>query len=167
MGDGEAVDAAVTPPSLRLHTSRGYRVAGASGAGQLPGMSTPLTLTSTQLGGVIWILIFCWTAGGGGRTGVGAATTNCIAFEAQTPVVPAAGQDPGLVTWTPRFPTLTTSAASTPIVTCVAEPKITVRAWPPTVALRPLTKPVPVTARLKPALPEVTGLGVMLFNVGL
>ena len=71
------------------------------------------------------------------------------------------------MTRTSTLPALTTSAASTPIVTRVAEPKITVRAWPPTVALRPLTKPAPVTARLKPELPEATGLGAMLFSVGL
>lgn len=35
-----------------------YGFAGVSGAGQFPGISTPLTLTSTQFGGVIWILIF-------------------------------------------------------------------------------------------------------------
>ena len=35
-----------------------YRFVGASDTGQLPGISTPLTLTSTQLGGVISILIF-------------------------------------------------------------------------------------------------------------
>src|SRR6266446_104114 len=115
--------------------------------------------------------MFGYAGGGGGGAGVGGATINRIVFEPQPPVgpgtVPGTAQDPGLVTWTATFPTLTTSAASTPIVTRVAELKITVRACPPTVALRPLAKPVPVTARLNPAFPAPSVLGVRPVNPGL
>jgi hypothetical protein len=54
-------------------------------------------------------------------------------------------------------------------VTCVAEPKVTGRAWPPTVAVAPFTKPVPVMVRAKAAEPAVTldGLKLVMLGVGL
>src|SRR5215472_9976429 len=56
--------------------------------------------------------------------------------------------------------------ACTAILTCVAESTVTVRAWPPTVAVAPAAKPVPVTVSVKAALPAVTLAGLRLLMVG-
>src|SRR5262249_33680263 len=77
-------------------------------------------------------------------------------------------QEVGLVITTAGVPWLATSVACNAILTCVAESTVTVRAWPPTVALAPAAKPVPVTVSVKAALPAVTlaGLRVLMLGVG-
>ena len=85
----------------------------------------------------------------------------------ETQLLPA--QFGGLVTTTATLPTAATSAARTAIVTWVAETTVTARAMPPTVAVAPFTKPVPVTVRGKAALPAAmpAGLSEPRFGVGL
>jgi hypothetical protein len=56
--------------------------------------------------------------------------------------------------------------ASSAIRTCVAESTVTLRAWPPTVAVAPAAKPVPVAVSVKAALPAVTLAGLRLVMVG-
>src|SRR5499427_5501278 len=77
-------------------------------------------------------------------------------------------QEVGLVTTTAGVPWLATSVACNATLTCVAESTVTVRAWPPTVAVAPAAKPVPVTVSVKAALPAVTlaGLRVLMLGVG-
>src|SRR5262252_8355258 len=77
-------------------------------------------------------------------------------------------QEVGLVITTAGVPWLATSVACNAILTCVAESTVTVRAWPPTVAVAPAAKPVPVTVSVKAALPAVTlaGLRVLMLGVG-
>src|SRR5262249_24095722 len=77
-------------------------------------------------------------------------------------------QEVGLVITTAGVPWLATSVACNAILTCVAESTVTVRAWPPTVALAPAAKPVPVTVSVKAVLPAVTlaGLRVLMLGVG-
>jgi hypothetical protein len=71
-----------------------------------------------------------------------------------------------LVIRTGTFPGVATSATDTATVTCVAEPKVTVRTCPPTVAVAPLTKPEPATLRGKLALPATTTAGLTLAMIG-
>ncbi len=52
------------------------------------------------------------------------------------------------------------------MVSCVGELMVTVRAWAPTVAVAPLTKPEPVTVRAKAGLPAATLAGVRLARLG-
>src|SRR5215470_20239091 len=77
-------------------------------------------------------------------------------------------QEVGLVITTAGVPWLATSVACNAILTCVAESTVTVRAWPPTVAVAPAAKPVPVAVSVKAALPAVTlaGLRVLMLGVG-
>src|SRR5499427_1100052 len=75
-------------------------------------------------------------------------------------------QEVGLVTTTAGVPWLATSVACNATLTCVAESTVTVRAWPPTVAVAPAAKPVPVTVSVKAALPAVTLAGLRLLMLG-
>src|SRR6266700_2355308 len=94
--------------------------------------------------------------------GGGAVTLRARVLEAQRPPTQAAG----LVTRTATVPWAATSAASTAMVSCVGELMVTVRAWAPTVAVAPLTKPEPVTVRAKAGLPAATLAGVRLARLG-
>src|SRR4030095_2761151 len=77
--------------------------------------------------------------------GGGAVTLSESALEAQRPPTQAAG----LGTCTGSVPGLATAPASTAMESCVGEMRETGRGWPPTVAVAPVTKPVPVTVRAK------------------
>src|SRR5262249_39293363 len=90
--------------------------------------------------------------GGGGVAVLGAVTLRLPLFDVPTPFV----QDAGFATWTATAPWVTTSVASSAILTCVVESTITVRAWPPTVAVAPAANPAPVAVSGKAALPAVT-----------
>src|SRR5262245_20864565 len=93
---------------------------------------------------------------------LGAAMLALTLFDAHT----AFAHGAGFVTTTARVPWLATSVACTAILICVAESTVTVRAWPPTAAVAPVAKPVPVTVSVKAALPAVTLAGLTLVMVG-
>src|SRR5499425_1815611 len=93
---------------------------------------------------------------------LGEATLKLTLFDAHV----AFAQEAGLVTTTARVPWPATSRPCTAILTCVAESTVTVRGWPPTVAVAPAAKPVPVTVSVKAALPAVTLAGLKLLMVG-
>src|SRR5262249_9000093 len=93
---------------------------------------------------------------------LGAAPVMGARFDAHT----AFAQDDGLVTTTASVPWLATSVPCTAILTCVPESTVTVRAWPPTVAVAPAAKPVPVTVSVKATLPAVTLAGLKLLMLG-
>src|SRR5262245_9541212 len=64
------------------------------------------------------------------------------------------------------LPALVTSEVCTATVSWVADPKLTARDWPPTVAVEPLTKPVPDRLIAKAPLPAVTPVGLRLLMLG-
>src|SRR5215831_17458472 len=101
-------------------------------------------------------------AEGGVVAVLGAVTLKLTLFDVHTPLV----QDAWFATWTETVPWVTTSVASSAILTCVVESTITVRAWPPTVAVAPAAKPVPVTVSVKAVLPAVTLAGLRLLMLG-
>jgi hypothetical protein len=72
----------------------------------------------------------------------------------------------GLVTWIGTDPTAATSAACTLMSSCVPLTKLTERGVPPTVAVAPLTNPVPVARTVKAVLPATTLAGVRLVMLG-
>jgi len=96
---------------------------------------------------------------------LGAVILRLALFDIHTPLV----QDAWFATWTTTAPWVTTSVASSAILTCVVESTITVRAWPPTVAVAPAANPAPVAVRMKAPLPAVTlaGLRLLMLGVGL
>src|SRR6266545_2534255 len=94
--------------------------------------------------------------------GGGAVTLGESGLEAQRPPTQAAG----LLTCTATLPCPATSPASTAMESCVGEIRVTVRGWPPTVAVAPGTKPVPVTARAKAGVPAATLAGARLARLG-
>src|SRR5215470_10185970 len=96
---------------------------------------------------------------------LGAVTLRLTLFDVHTPLV----QDAWFATWTATAPWVTTSVASSAILTCVVESTITVRAWLPTVAVAPAANPAPVAVRMKAPLPAVTlaGLRLLMLGVGL
>ena len=104
-------------------------------------------------------------AGVGAGAAAGAVTLSVTPLDAQRPPL----QMPGLVACTMSAPALTRSVACMATVNCVAETKVVARAWPLTVAVAPLTNPVPLTVRGKAALPAVTlaGLRLVMLGVGL
>jgi len=93
---------------------------------------------------------------------LGAVTLRLTLFDVHTPPV----QDAWFATWTARAPWATRSVASNAILTCVVESTITVRAWPPTVAVAPAAKPAPVAVSVKAPLPAVTLAGLRLLMLG-
>ena len=97
--------------------------------------------------------------------GGGAVTPRLAVFEAHCPPT----QFGGLATCTPTLPGEAMSAASTAMLTCVAETNVSVREAPPTVAVAPDAKPVPVSVRANPLDPAPTldGLSPVMFGVGL
>jgi len=103
-------------------------------------------------------------AEGGVVAVLGAATPRLTLFDVHTPLV----QGAWFATWTATVPWVTTSVASSAILTCVVESTITVRAWPPTVAVAPAANPAPVAVSVKAPLPAVTlaGLRLLMFGVG-
>jgi hypothetical protein len=72
----------------------------------------------------------------------------------------------GLVTWIGTDPAAATSAACTLMSSCVPLTTLTERGVPPTVAVAPLTNPVPVARTVKAALPATTLEGVRLVMLG-
>src|SRR6266511_4062793 len=94
--------------------------------------------------------------------GGGAVTLSESGLEAQRPPTQAAG----LLTCTATLPCPATSPASTAMESCVGEIRVTVRGWPPTVAVAPGTKPVPVTVRAKAGVPAATLAGARLARLG-
>ena len=97
---------------------------------------------------------------GGGA--LGAVTLKLTLFDVHKPLV----QETGFVTRMATAPWLATSLASSAILTCVVESMVTVRAWPPTVAVAPAANPVPVVVRVKAPLPAVTVAGLRLLMLG-
>src|SRR5262249_51238723 len=103
-------------------------------------------------------------AGGGGVAVLGAVTLRLTLFDVHTPFV----QDAWFAIWTATAPWVTTSVASSAILTCVVESTITVRAWPPIVAVAPAANPAPVAVSVEALLPAVTlgGLRLLMLGVG-
>ena len=72
----------------------------------------------------------------------------------------------GFVTETEKLPTATMSAAVIAAVTCVALTNVVVLALPLKLTVAPLTKPVPLTMRVKAAPPTVVPVGESVVIVG-
>ena len=104
-------------------------------------------------------------AGVGAGAGAGAVTLSVTPLDAQKPLP----HTPGFVSCRTSAPALARSVACMATVNCVAETKVVARAWPLTVAVAPLTNPVPLMVRGKAALPAVTlaGLRLVMLGVGL